>query len=66
MILLRHKSVIKEEKGEKVMKSLLRKYGKYIAILSLIITAFNMNITCTFMAYQPQIPKNADHLRKIK
>lgn len=48
------------------MKNFIIKYGKYIATLALFITASNMNITCTFMAYQPKVPDNADHLRKIK
>ena len=48
------------------MKNLILKYGKYIASLALLITAFNVNVTCTFMAYQPQIPKSAEKLRNMK
>jgi len=48
------------------MKGFFNKYSKYIAGLALFITATNVNIACTFVVHQPELPEGAERFRKVR
>ncbi len=39
--------------------------GKVVASLALMITAFNVNTTCVYIAHQKKIPDSAKRFRKF-
>lgn len=47
------------------MKKFLERCGRIVAILAMMITKVNANTTCTFIAYQDTLPKEAKRLRKF-
>ena len=48
------------------MKKLLHKYAEFLAALAIMVTTVAVNSTCTWLTYQPELPKNAGKLRKFK
>lgn len=53
------------QKRGKKMKAIFLQLGKIIASLSLMLTVFNVNSTCLFLAHQDKLPKEAEKLRKF-
>ncbi|ACA54314.1 cyclic lactone autoinducer peptide [Clostridium botulinum] len=47
------------------MRSFKMKTGKFLANLSLMVTAYNINAACIFLVHQPKMPKGAEKLRKF-
>ncbi|CAK7000559.1 cyclic lactone autoinducer peptide [Tissierella carlieri] len=46
------------------MKKVILKFSGIIASLALMVTSMNVNSTCIYLAYQPELPKSAEKLRK--
>lgn len=47
------------------MKNLLLRFGGMLAALALVVTIVNVNTTCFFAGYQPELPKGAKKLSHI-
>jgi len=47
------------------MRSWMFKIGNLLASLALVMTVFNFNVCCSFMAYQPEMPEGFDDLCKF-
>nr|WP_312577105.1 cyclic lactone autoinducer peptide [Sedimentibacter sp.] len=47
------------------MKRNMIKFSKLLASLALMVTASNINTTCLFIAHQPELPAEANKLRKF-
>lgn len=43
----------------------MKKAGKTIARLALMVTTMNVNSACMLFAHQPKLPKGAEKLRKF-
>lgn len=41
------------------------KFGGAIASFAIMVTAFNINAACVYIAHQPKLPKDAKSLRKF-
>lgn len=52
-------------KGGGIMKKLFHKYAEFLAALAIMVTTVAVNSTCTWLTYQPELPKNAGKLRKF-
>ncbi len=48
------------------MKKTIFRISKMVASLALVITAINVNSTCMYLIHQPELPKGAEKLSKIK
>lgn len=46
-------------------KNWLFALGSVMSSFALMITAFNVNTTCAFIAHQPELPADAKKLRKF-
>ena len=51
---------------KKVMEKMMVKCGDGLATLAMGATVLNANSPCRFLEYQPELPKGADKLKKIK
>lgn len=47
-----------------IMKSIKRKLLECVVNISEMATKVNVNSTCTFLLYQPKVPKEAEKLKK--
>jgi cyclic lactone autoinducer peptide len=47
------------------MKNLRFKFAGMVAGVALLLTTFNMNSTCIYIAHQPKLPEQARKLRKF-
>lgn len=46
------------------MKKIMYKFASVFASFALLVTVANVNSSCFFMAYQPELPENANRLKK--
>lgn len=53
------------KKGEEKMKKMIAKFGPMLAATALIVTTVSVNSACTWVGYQPELPKDAKKLRKF-
>ncbi len=51
---------------KKVMEKMMVRFGGSIATLALVLTVVSANSPCRFLDYQPELPKGAEKLKKIK
>lgn len=47
------------------MKNVIKKYGKHIAALALMVTVSAANTACGWLIYQPKVPDNLKNFRKF-
>lgn len=47
------------------MKKWLLKMGNLLASLAIVVAAANINICCSYFAYQPEMPEGAEDLCKF-
>lgn len=47
------------------MKRFMVQFSGIIACLALVIATMSANITCGYLAYQPELPQSAKKLRKF-
>ena len=57
-------NIQKITKGMICMKKVVLRFGGILASLALMVTSMNVNTTCMYLAYQPELPKGAEKLRK--
>lgn len=50
----------------KFMEKIMVKFGGTIASLALVLTVLSVNSPCKGWDYQPEMPKGAEKLKKIK
>lgn len=50
---------------KKIKNSIVTKCAGSIASLALMLTVFNANSACIFLFHQPELPKEAQSLRKF-
>ncbi len=46
------------------LKKVILRFSGVLASLALMVTSMNVNTTCMYLAYQPELPKGAEKLRK--
>jgi cyclic lactone autoinducer peptide len=63
-IIFNYGSIKLVEERRAILKNMVLKFGKTVANLALLVTMINVNSTCLFIAYQPEIPEKANKLKK--
>lgn len=48
------------------VKTVIKKLGRITIAMAIMLATVNVNTCCWFAAYQPELPKNAEKLSKIK
>jgi len=46
------------------LKKVILRFSGVLASLALMLTSMNVNTTCMYLAYQPELPEGAEKLRK--
>lgn len=46
------------------MEKIIKKYGKIIVTIAMMITTISVNSTCPFATYQPKLPSGSEKLKK--